>query len=417
MSKIILLAFALFACVSHAEEPPGPPTPELTAAYQHDADLACELHRALAKGRPAENVFFSSASITSALAMLCEGARGETQAELFSVLQGTEEPSLADLRALRADLHHRLSAASGNILWRDANAIWFDDQATLVKATYEALREHHHAYIKPADFRGHADQAREEINAWVEKKTEDRIKDLLPSSSVSATTRMVLVNAVYFLGKWEEEFEKKATEDRPFQKADGTETKVPFLRDRRALPVAFFNAADESQPTSDSAQLTAFEIPYRGGQLSFVGLIPADETGLPALENRMNSALLTQWLGALQKREVDFAMPKLDLNPSYDLRPVLLSLGLGRVLDPATADLGEFFEDGGDGLSITGAFHKSFLKVDEKGTEAAAATGLVVASVAAPAPRPVIHADRPYLFLIRERSTGAVLFMGRITNP
>lgn len=417
MSKLLLLPFAFIGCLSSSmEEPPGPPTPELFAAYGHDVELSCELHRALTAGGPGANAFFSPASIAAALSMVAEGARGVTQIELAQALQRGDELDLDALRAVRADLAHRLRAASGDIRWNEANGIWVDDQATLVEATQHALREHHDASIEPANFRGASDDVRQGINAWVETQTQDRIKDLLPGGSVHAMTRLVLVNAVHFLGKWEEKFEKGETRDRPFRRADGTEVAVPFLLDWRKLPVAFFDAEDNVQPTDREAALTVFELPYQGGQLSFVGLIPASETGLLELEQRLSATQLKQWLGALRARRVDFAMPKLKLEPSYDLVPVLKHLGLGSMLDPGTADLSGFFGKS-DGLCITGAFHKAFLNVDEAGTEAAAATGLVVGVTSAAGPLPKVHADRPYLFLIRERTTGAILFMGRIMNP
>ena len=417
MSKILLLPFAFLGCLSSSvEEPPGAPTPELLAAYGRDTELSCELHRALTAGKPNANAFFSPASIAAALSMVAEGARGTTETELAQALQGNSQLDLEALRAVRADLAHRLRAASGDIQWNAANGIWVDDRASLIDATREALQTHHGASIEPADFRTAFDPVRKEINAWVGKQTQDRIKDLLPDGSVNAMTRLVLVNAVHFLGKWEEEFEEALTTDLPFQRSDGTEIAVPFLQDRRKMPVAFFGADDSVLPNSSGAALTAFELPYEGGQLSVVGLIPTSETGLPELERRLSAALLQQWLGALKVRKVDLAMPKLKLEPSYDLVPVLKRLGLGSMLDSGTADLGGFFGEADD-LCMTRAFHKAFLQVDEAGTEAAAATGLVVGVTSAPAPPPRVRADRPYLFLIRERATGATLFMGRIMNP
>ncbi len=418
MSKLLLMPFAILGCLSSSvEEPPGPPTPELVLAYGHDAELSCDLHRALAAIEPAGNAFFSPASIAAALSMVAEGAGGETRAEFAQVLQAKGELDVDALRALRSDLAHRLRTAAGDIQWNGANGIWFDDQASLVDATEEALRTHHGASIEPADFRGAFADVRKEINGWVETQTQDRIKDLLPDGSVDAMTRLVLVNAVHFFGKWEHAFKKSKTVDQIFRRADGTEVNVPFLRGKRSLPVAFYGADDSVLSSGEGAALTVFELPYLGGQLSFVGLIPASETGLPELEKRMSAPLLTQWLGGLQQQRVDFAMPKLDLEPSYDLIPVLRSLGLGRVLDAGTADLGGFFGEDSDGLFVTGAFHKAFLKVDEEGTEAAAATGVVAGVTSVPAPSPQVRADRPYLFFIRERSSGAILFMGRVMNP
>lgn len=417
MTKLVLLPLVVLGCLSSpAEEPPGPPTPALLQAYGNDAELSCELHRALTAGDPSANAFFSPTSIAAALSMLAEGARGDTRAEFAQALQGSDELDLGSLRALRADLAHRLRVASHDIQWREANGIWVDDQAVLLEATQQALQAYHSASIEPADFRGSSEQVRKEINGWVEQRTNGKIAGLMPSGSVDSMTRLVLANAVYFIGNWEEEFEVKGIK-RPFTRVDGTQANVPFLMDTRELPAAFFGAWDELVYTDEEAALTAFELPYRGGQLSFVGLIPSTETGLPALEKRLSGPLLKQWLGALRKQKVRFAMPKLELEPSYDLIPVLKSLGLDSVLDPNTADLSGFFGQEGAELCVTSAVHKAFLRVDEKGTEAAAATGAAMFESSAMRLPPRVHADRPYLFLIRERSTDAILFMGRVMNP
>lgn len=418
MSKLLLLPFFFLGCLSsEVEEPPGPPTVGLLAAYGHDTETACDLYRALVGAGPEANVFFSPASITAALSMVAEGARGASAAELARALQGSGSLDLDALRAVRADLAKRLRAASRDLTWSEANGIWSTDQAELMPETQEALRAHHGASVERADFRGSSDPVRREINAWVEEKTEGRIKDLLPSGSVDAMTKLVLVNAVYFLGKWEDEFELESTKDQAFFHADGTETSVPFLRDWRDMPVAFFDAKDEATQPQKDAVLTVFELPYRGGQLSFVGLIPESASGLAELEERLSAQRLNKWLGGLREQRADFAMPKLELEPSYDLKPVFQSLGLGSLLSPATANLEGFFGPEAESLHVTGAYHSAFLKIDEVGTEAAAATGVVAGITSAVGPPPKVHADRPYLFLIRERASGAILFMGRVVNP
>jgi serpin B len=349
--------------------------------------------------------------------MLAEGAKGATASELARVLQEADALDLDGLRALRADLAHRLRAASNDIGWNEANGLWVDDSATLVPETQSALETYHGASIRPADFRTDFDGVRGNINRWVKKETGGRIEDLLPAGSVSSMTRLVLVNAVQFLGKWEDEFEAKSTGDLPFLLADGTETSVPFLKDWRSMAIGFFDAEDKMAHAPKDVALTAFELPYLGGRLSFVGLIPASPTGLPELERRVSAPLLKQWRSALHTQRTDFAMPKLKLEPSYDLVPILQGLGLGSMLDPGTADLGGFFEGNAKGLHVTGAYHSAFLKIDEEGTEAAAATGVVAGITSAAGPPPKVHADRPYLFLITERATGAILFMGRVANP
>ncbi len=418
MSKTALLSLSFLGCLSSTgEDPPAPPTAALAAAYDHETDLACKLHRALTSGDKESNVFFSPASITAALSMVAEGARGDSAADLAQVLQKVDALDLEGLRAVRADLARRLGLAATNISWNEANGIWADDQATLVQETQKALEDHHGASINPANFRAEFEAIRREINGWVKAKTNGRIEDLLPEGSLDPMTRLVLVNAVHFLGKWDDEFEKAKTGDLPFQRADGTTTSVPFLADWRTMPIGFFDAEDNPTLPGVDTSLTLFELPYQGGDLSFVGLVPSTPTGLPELERRLSAPLLKKWTGALREQRTDFAMPKLELEPNYDLVPVLRGLGLGGLMSSATADLRGFFGKDSKGLHVSGAYHSAFLKVDEEGTEAAAATGLVARTTSAMGPPPRVHADRPYLFLIRERSTGAVLFMGRITNP
>lgn len=398
---------------------------ELARSHARAADLACDLHRALVEGSEGANVFFSPKSITAALAMLAEGARGETEVEFARALQGTAELDWPSLCAQRVDLAERLDAPGEGNSWSEANGIWADEAGELVEATRMRLELQHGASVQPADFRSAHEAVRSEVNRWVEERTNERIRDLLPPGSLTVLTRLVLVNAVHFLGKWEHEFPANKTSDGTFRCADGTDVTVPFVRDTRGVLTAFMDAEGTAldsvlhavQDAAEGAALSVFELPYKGGQLSFMGVMPTDPNRLGALEARVDTELLGAWVEALSVRRVSFAMPKLNLEPSYDLKPTLRSLGFDKVMDPHEANLSGFFGGGATGIHLTDAFHKAFLCVDEAGTEAAAATGLVVGTRMAQAKPLQLTIDRPYLIFIRERTSGAILFMGRIHDP
>ncbi len=356
-----------------------------------------------------QNQVISPASIELALAMTLGGARGPTARQMVEALaigDRTDAFHVSAAAALQrwndpARDSYRLSVA--NRLFGQEGYAWEPPFLQLTDALYGAP-------LESLPFRTAAERSRERINDWVEQQTEDRIVDLLPTGSIRANTRMVLANAVYFLGKWTEEFPAAATRDAAFY-APGGELQVPTMHQ-----TAHFGYAEAS-----GAQLV--ELPYEGDDLSMWIALPTRRDGLADLERALDVDTFDAWQRALEPRRVALALPKFRLEPDVlALNPVLAGLGMTDAFDPERADfrgIADPARNEGQPLYISNVFHKAFVEVDEAGTEAAAATAVVmgVRSAAIPTEFVQFRADHPFLFFIRDRRSGATLFMGRVTRP
>jgi serpin B len=322
MKQLTPLLAAGLLSASPLQDPSNRVPDAVRPLYDRHTDFALDLHRALTGAGAPANAFSSPLSVWAALGMLAEGAQGGTATELAQVLLGADaELDLARLRAFQSDLGARLAAAKEGCEIDVANALWGQHGFPFAPDAVAALAEHHGALLEALDFQGSPEAGRERINAWVEDHTGGHIADLLPAGSVTVMTRLVLTNAVSFLGKWDLEFDSQWTQHLPFSRPTGGTVQVPFVRDPqgRELPVAFLEASDRSQG------LVAVELPYRGEQLSFLALLPTAADGLAQLEAELDAARLAQITGALSKTKVRFAMPKLELAPSYDLIPACTS--------------------------------------------------------------------------------------------
>jgi serpin B len=268
------------------------------------------------------------------------------------------------------------------------------------------------APLEPVDFRRGSEQARVHINGWVAKETADRIRDLIPAGAVNDQARLALVNALYLLAEWVDPFTKEATHPRPFHGAGGT-----------AREVATMNQVDTFR-YAEGDGLQVLEMPYKGGQLAMTILLPAERMGLPALEQRIDAAQLDTWVGRLQPERVVVALPKFTIDPAQPiaLADELRRLGMRLAFDVQRADFTGIAAPPrpADRLVISEVFHKAFVKVDEKGTEAAAATAVLMqrAGSAMNPQRPKeFIADHPFLFVIRDVRSGLILFLGRVVDP
>jgi serpin B len=298
------------------------------------------------------------------------------------------------------------------IVFRVANRL-FGEKAFRFEAPYlEATRTAYGATLEPVDFRTAPESARGLINGWVEAQTEKRIRDLVPAGGVTGETRLVLVNAIYFLGDWLHPFEKEATSPAPFHLSDRERKDVPTMHRTETLRLG-------RRPG-----YLALELPYKGRQMSMLVLLPDTVSGLPSLEASLGGEALEETVAALTPTRVALALPKFEVDPpeSLSLGDHLAAMGMGVAFDRVKADFTGIAnpKDPRDRLYIGKVFHKAFVKVDEKGTEAAAATAVAMlrASAAAPREEPVpFKADHPFLFVIRDNATGLVVFMGRVTDP
>ncbi|MGE3822356.1 MAG: serpin family protein [Isosphaeraceae bacterium] len=368
--------------------------------------LAVDLYANLRKGEG--NLFFSPYSLSTALAMTYAGARGETAEQMARVLQ-FHLPQAELHPAFRALIDHVNGAGEPKprpYQLLTANALWGQQGEPFLEEFLRATRENYGAGLKEVDFRGAPEPSRLAINAWVERQTNDKIKDLLGSSDVGPDTSLILTNAIYFKGDWLHPFTEYATEKHgTFHARDGRDVTTPMMNQSHSFK------------HHDGGSFQLLKLPYVGNQLSMVILLPRAIDGLAALEAEFNAANLSTWIGKAKPTQVALKMPKFTMTEELRLSDLLTSMGLTLPFVPGKADFSGM--NGKRDLSISEVIHKAFVDVNEKGTEAAAATA--VAMVRASAVVPVVpvefKADHPFLFLIRDEPTGSFLFLGRLTQP
>jgi serpin B len=350
------------------------------------------------------NLFLSPYSISSALAMTYAGAKGNTAKEMADVLAF----------ALDGDsLHGTFGAVTDNLNAKGsegrfdlsvANALWGQEGYKFLKAFLDLNDKYYGAGLENVDFAGDTEGARSEINAWVEEKTNHKIKDLLGPGVLDALTRLVLTNAIYFKGKWAEEFDDRRTKDEQFK-----------VTAEATVPTPMMHQTDKfGYMETDTFQ--ALELPYVGGALSMVVLLPGEVDGLPELERALTVEALTGWLEQIRGQEVSVTLPRFKVTSQFGLGETLTEMGMK---DAFRADAADFSGmTGRQDLYISAVVHKAFVDVNEEGTEAAAATGVATTLSARLDRRPkVFRADHPFLFMIREKETGSILFMGRLASP
>jgi len=350
-----------------------------------------------------ENLFFSPASITYALSMTGIGARGGTAAEMDGVLHLPADDDL--VAAGFGGLMTALTAANEHATLNLANRLYGQRGFGFAPAYLALLERHYGAGLAQLDFRADPEAARLVINAWVEDQTAQKIRNLLPSGSLDDRTRLVLVNAIHFLGTWQEPFPVDATADAPFHRERGGDVAVPFMH-----VTGRFGYAE-----MDDVQILA--LPYKGDALEMVLVLPEAGTSLTAVESRLDAGVLAGWLASPAPARVAVGLPRLHLETSFDLATTLGAMGMPTAFTREADFSG--MTTGGEALLIDKVVHKAYLDVDEKGTEAAAATGIVMIVTSA---RPVeelkvFTADRPFVLAIRHKASGAILFMGRVADP
>ncbi len=432
----LLLPFSLIfaGCFSDTSEPsPGPgPGPGATGCTDPstagcivasekqrvvEPSVTAADRRALAEGNTAfaldlykevggepGNLFYSPYSISTALAMTYAGARGETEQQMaaalrFTLPQERLHPAFNDLDLALASRGKGAAGQDGEgFRLNVANALWGQVGTSFEAPFLDVLAESYGAGMRVVDFVKEPGESREIINGWVAERTEDKIKDILPEGAITPDTRLVLTNAIYFNAAWELPFEEEQTAPSDFTLADGSTVSVPMMN----------NTAQTSYGEGDG--YAALEMPYDGGELSMVLVLPSD---LAAFESGLDAARLEGVLGSLGTRSVSIAMPKFKIESNLGLVPPLEELGMP-IAFSGDADFSGI--NGQGGLAISDVIHKAFVSVNEAGTEAAAATAVVIGETSAPEPAS-IRFDHPFLFFIRDNATSAILFVGRVADP
>lgn len=384
----------------------SPDVPEVDLALLVDGNsaFAFDLYQAL---RDEEgNLFYSPYSISLALAMTYAGARGETEEQMADALKFLLEqeelhPAFNSLDIL---LSQRGEGAEGKdeegFRLNIVNAIWGQKDYAFLDEFLDVLAENYGAGLRILDFINETEKSRVTINDWVSEQTEGRIEDLIPQGVIMALTRLVLTNAIYFNAAWEYPFEEDATYNGPFYLLDGSAVTVPLMRQTESFGYA----------EGDGYQ--AVELPYDGRELSMVILLPG-EGQFEAFEDSLDAALVDAIIRDLESQEVALTMPRFEFESEFSLKQTLAAMGM----PIAFTDEADFSGmTGVRDLHIAEVIHKAFVSVDEAGTEAAAATAVIMELTAMPE---VVEMtiDHPFIFLIRDIETGTILFVGRVVNP
>lgn len=394
-----LLAPAAMAAPSEDPPPSKPPSADVQKLIAGNTAFAFDLY---AKLRGEEgNVFFSPVSITTALGMTYAGARGQTAEEMARVLRfelppDRLHPAFGELpRFIRPADGSKVQLLIANALWPDKKHRFFPEFFSLAESKYGAAAQ-------GVDFAGATEEARQTINTWVADRTGQKITELLKRGDIDGLTVLVLTNAVYFKANWARQFDAERTQEGVFHVASGNQVRAPFMRQR-----AHFRYAEH-----DGVQV--LELPYVGGGLSMLILLPLQPDALSALESRIGADWLQSALGALSQHEVNVALPRFKTRFRVYLAKTLAAMGMPSAFAPRQADFSGM--DGSRDLFITKVMHEACIDVNEEGTEAAAATGVVMGR-ASISPTVQFNADHPFLLLIREQAGGTILFMGRVRNP
>lgn len=360
-----------------------------------------ELYQNL-KDKEAGNIFFSPFSISMALAMVYEGARGETQLEMekvfhFPMDEKTRHESFASV-------HQQINKKDARYKISTANALWIQKDYRLLPEYLQTIQRYYAGYATNVDFIGATEQARQQINSWVETKTNNKIKDLFPPGSLNPLSKLVITNAIYFKGNWVKQFDKNLTTEEDFRVNESKTNKVMMMS--RNDPEAIFNYAE-------TENLQILEMPYEGEDLAMIVLLPKDDD-LKSLEDSLILGKVKEWQGLVAMRRVDVYIPRFTFKTKYFLSSNLSEMGM-RLAFSEQADFSGI--DGTKNLSIQIVVHQAFVDVNEEGTEAAAATGVAV-GITSVGPRiPVFRADHPFIFMIQEKNTGNILFFGRVAEP
>jgi serpin B len=339
--------------------------------------------------------------------MAYEGAKGETASEIQVVIELPEDDE--ERRGMVRALQSSLNPDSANYELSTANSYWLKLGEDLNDEYQDTLENDYLAGGQELDFAGDSDGSTDTINDWVEDQTNDRIQDLIPYGILDAMTYLVLTNAIYFKADWKWQFDEDATRERYFYPTKGNEKRADFM-----------NICDEeidlNYAENDDVQM--LQLPYKDEELSMYILLPK-ENDISALESKLDRAFLENLKGDMYGEWVDVYLPKFKFELKYDIVPPLKDLGMNLAFG-AGADFSGMAEDGRKDLFISDVIHQSFVEVNEKGTEAAAATAVVVAMGAADddEPDPVeFKADNPFIFFIEHQESGQILFMGKVEDP
>ncbi|MDD1686301.1 serpin family protein [Methanoregula sp.] len=384
-------------------------TPAAQSVSAGNNRFAYDLYATLAKN-PAgagQNLFYSPFSISSALAITGEGAKGTTADEIIAVFHFPDNDTIR--REGFAGINEGINAADTGYTLRTANALWAEKSYPFLPAFTDIAGTCYSANVTNLDFKNTPEESRATINTWVEQKTENKIRDLLPSGSIDPLTRLVITNAVYFKGTWARQFDVNQTQDADFRTETGKTVTVRMMQD---------TSEDAKYRYAETDRVQYIELPYTHTAkkaLSMIIILPKNDD-VQSVEAVLDERNLSALQDAATSRRVLLYLPKFHMETEYRLPGTLSVMGMPTAFTYGAADFSGM--DGTKNLYISDVIHKAFIDVNEEGTEAAAATGVVMGlGAVAPSSPTVFRADHPFVFLIQDKETGTILFIGRVSDP
>ncbi len=361
-------------------------------------DLYSEL-----KKSESENIFYSPYSISAALAMTYEGAKGQTADEIKSVFHF---PETSILRPNFAAIYNDINKGIKDYELRIGNALWVQQNYPLLKEYTSKVEKYYGGKAANLDFVKETEKSRQTINSFIEKQTNNKIKDLIPSGILSALTRLVLTNAIYFKGTWKWEFDKSDTREEDFKITPTNVVKTPMM---------YMKPEEARLNYADIGDLQILELPYKGEEISMLILLPAEN--LDSIESSLTVEKLSEYKNRMQETKLDaIYLPKFEFKTKYTLNENLKTLGMSTTFIGGADFSGMTTEK--EEILIDSVIHQAYIKIDEKGTESAAVTAVEIARISVDdIPRKVFRVDRPFIFIIQQKDTGNILFFGRVVNP
>ncbi|NBC00379.1 MAG: serpin family protein [Bacteroidetes bacterium] len=380
-------------------EPPRDLSPQEVAVVEADRSFGLSLYGALRDAEPNENLFISPLSVSMALGMTLNGAEEETFDDMAATLH-VDGLSRAEINAGYRDLINLLVDLDPRVTFTIANAIWHRDTFDVEADFLKTNQDHFDATVEGLDFS--SDAAVDRMNRWVDEQTNGRISEMV-NAPIDPDMMLYLMNALYFQGDWQHQFDAEQTAPADFTRADGSTVEVDMMHQTEARRFAVY----------ENEQLQMIDLPYGDSLFSMTIVLPREEESLASVMAGLDAATWHSWTDGLTPQRLFVAMPRFELEYEQSLVDVLDALGLASALDPERADFSGINPDMND-LHISKIDHRTFLRVDEQGTEAAAATAVGLQPVSAPQ---TVRVDRPFFLTIRERHSGTILFIGHVLDP
>jgi len=374
--------------------------PDINSVVNSSNQFAFDLYSNL-KGKEG-NIFFSPYSLSTAMAMTYEGARGQTAEEIRQVFHYSEDIEI--LRRGYAETINQINKQDKKYELHTANALWAQKSYPFLPEYFKTVEKYYGGKVTNIDFVRDTENSRLTINKWVEEQTRNRIKDLIPQGVITSLTRLVLTNAIYFKGNWETQFPKGNTKEADFKVSADKKVRVPMM---------FIGGRKFNYTENEALQL--LELPYAGNELSMLVLLPRNE--LSEVEPYLKPDKIQDLMKDMRQEEVDVYLPRFKFETKYLMggeKGILGRMGMPTAFSEMRADFSGM--TGKPDLYITEVVHQAFVEVNEEGTEAAAATGIIMGAKAV-LMKKVFRADHPFIFLIQENRTGAILFFGRVMEP